>query len=225
MDANAPPIAIVDVGVGNLRSVERALAFVLGDGAKALTITRDAGLVREARAVVMPGQGAFGDCSVALGRDGGALSRAISDHILGEKPYLGICLGLQVLFEGSEEAPGRSGLGVFRGTVRRFRDDLRDADGARVKIPHMGWNRVAPKNEGARFLREAHWFYFVHSYYVVPEDPSLVAGETTHGESFVSAVARGRMLGVQFHPEKSQRAGLSLLRAFFDEAMRAEVSR
>lgn len=213
---DAPHIALVDLGMGNLRSVERALHAALGD--VVVRTTNDPGAVREARAVLVPGQGGFGDCAVALARDGGALARALTDHIEADRPFLGICLGLQVLFEGSEEAPGRGGLGVFRGQVRRFRDGLRDADGALVKIPHMGWNEVTPRGD-SRWLPTREWFYFVHSYHVVPDDGAVVAATATHGEDFVCAVARGRLLGVQFHPEKSQRAGLALLRRFFTEAL------
>lgn len=212
------PIVMVDVGLGNLRSVERALHAALG-GEVALSITDDPGRVREAGVVVVPGQGAFGDCAVALARGGGALSRAITDHIAAGRPYLGICLGLQVLFETSEEAPGRAGLGVFPGRVRRLEGGV-DADGARVKVPHMGWNTVRAVNDGARWIDDGAWYYFVHSYVVVPDDPTLVAGETEHGAVFASAVARGNLLGVQFHPEKSQRAGIALLRRWF-EAMGA----
>ncbi len=212
MSAKAPRVALVDLGMGNLRSVERALRVAWGE-APTLTVTGDPGAVRESDAVVVPGQGAFGDCSVALHRQGGGLARALIDHVAADKPYLGICLGLQVLFEGSEEAAG-SGLGVFRGRVRRFREGMRDGDGALVKIPHMGWNEVAPPEGGAAWLPSKRWFYFVHSYHVVPDEP-VAAARCEHGETFVAAVAQGRLLGVQFHPEKSQRAGLELLRRFY----------
>lgn len=219
MSAERPRVALVDLGMGNLRSVERALRAAWGEG-PVLTVTPDPGAVRESDAVVVPGQGAFGDCSVALQREGGALARALVEHIARGRPYVGICLGLQVLFEGSEEAPGRGGLGVFRGQVRRFREGLRDADGALVKVPHMGWNEVAA-GPGLPWLPARGWFYFVHSYHVVPADPALPRAVAHHGEDFVAAVARGPLLGVQFHPEKSQRAGLALLRRFYD----SEVAR
>ncbi len=213
------PIAIVDVGVGNLRSVERAVRHALGDSQRRVLFTGDPGAVREAATVVMPGQGGFGDCAMALSRDGGVLARALTDHIAAGRPYLGICLGLQVLFEGSEEAPGRGGLGVFRGTVRRFREGATAEDGTPAKIPHVGWNRVVPREDNPGAVRwlppgGGAWFYFVHSYFVVPADPSLVAATSTHGEAFTCAIARGALLGVQFHPEKSQTAGISLLQRF-----------
>lgn len=217
------PIAIVDVGVGNLRSVERAVRYALGDTPRTVLFTRDPGAVREAHTVVMPGQGAFGDCATALTRDGGALGRALTDHIGAGRPYLGICLGLQVLFQGSDEAPGQGGLGVFPGMVRRFRDGLTADDGTPAKVPHVGWNLVSPRTDDpavdasvGRLLPagDGAYFYFVHSYYVVPTDPSLVAATSTHGETFACAVARGALLGVQFHPEKSQGEGIGLLRRF-----------
>ncbi len=202
-------IAVVDLGMGNLRSVERALhAAVPG---VVVAVTADPAVIADAHTVVVPGQGAFGDCAVALSRDGGALGRTLRAHIDAGRPYVGICLGLQVLFEGSEEAPGRAGLGVFGGRVRRFHEGMRDADGALVKIPHMGWNEAVATPAGEGRLPARGWFYFVHSYHVVPDDPRVVAATTTHGEAFVSAVARENVLGVQFHPEKSQRAGLELL--------------
>ncbi len=217
----AARIAIVDVGVGNLRSVERALRRAIADGSETLVLTRDPGVVRDAQAVVFPGQGAFGDCMRALGQDGGALARAITDGITAGRPYLGICLGLQVLFEASDEAPGTPGLGVFQGTVRRLLGGAMASDPV-AKIPHVGWNTVVPRpaNPTARRVFSTgpgEYFYFVHSYHVVPRDEGLIAGTSTHGETFVSAVARGTVFGVQFHPEKSQTAGLSLLGRYVTE--------
>jgi len=213
-------IVVVDVGLGNLRSVERALRAALvaeGRSPEMVRCTNDPGELREAAALVMPGQGAFGDCATALHRHGGALAKAVGEHLAADRPYLGICLGLQVLFESSEEAGGAHGLGVFEGSVRRFRDGMTDARGARLKVPHMGWNQVIPRDDAAAgWLGRSHWYYFVHSYYVVPATSSsgCVAGETEHGDRFVSAVSRGRLWAVQFHPEKSQAAGIGLLRSF-----------
>jgi imidazole glycerol-phosphate synthase subunit HisH len=218
------PIVVVDVGLGNLRSVERALhAALVAEGLDPgmVQCSNDPGALREASALVMPGQGAFGDCATALHRHGGALAKAVGAHLADDRPYLGICLGLQVLFESSEEAGGAHGLGVFRGAVRRFRDGVTDARGERLKVPHMGWNQVLPAGDAAAaWLGRSHWYYFVHSYFVAPEPASAgcVAGETEHGGRFVSAVARGRLWAVQFHPEKSQAAGLSLLRSFVRSA-------
>lgn len=213
-------IVVVDVGLGNLRSVERALRAALvaeGRPPEMVRCTNDPGELREAAALVMPGQGAFGDCAAALHRHGGALAKAVGEHLADDRPYLGICLGLQVLFESSEEARGVHGLGIFPGTVRRFGDGMTDAKGARLKVPHMGWNQVLARDATqAAWLGGTRWYYFVHSYFVVPEGAAegCVAGETEHGERFVSAVARGGLWAVQFHPEKSQAAGVALLRSF-----------
>lgn len=211
--SEARRIAVIDVGLGNLRSVERALHAALGERVE-VHRTEDPARVRDAEVVVFPGQGAFGDCSLALNRHGAALTRSVRDHIDAGRPYLGICLGLQVLFEGSDEAPGRAGMGVFQGRVARL-EPRTEADGTRVKVPHMGWNTVRAMNEGARWMPAEAWYYFVHSYAVRPEDPTVIAALCAHGDDFCCAVARGKLLGVQFHPEKSQRAGLDLIRRWF----------
>jgi glutamine amidotransferase len=194
-------IVLVDVGMGNLRSVERALE----ETGQSVEMVRsgDPDVVRKADLIVFPGQGAFRDCARAL--DSG-LREAITSHIRSGKPYLGICLGMQALFVSSEEADESCrGLSVFEGTVKRLVPSLG------IKIPHMGWNTVEPTSNRAFLQREPEHFYFVHSFVVVPEDESLVAGTTEHGQRFVSAIAKDNLFAVQFHPEKSQGAGLALL--------------
>jgi glutamine amidotransferase len=206
-------IVVCDVGLGNLRSVERALRHAAGGRGLDVAITRDPAHVAAADRVVMPGQGGFGDCARGLE---GAVGDAVRAHIARGRPYLGICLGLQVLFATSEEAPGCAGLGVFEGHVARLGGGTDATTGAPLKIPHVGWNAAEPAAAGARGLLDAtpRHFYFVHSYVVVPRDPSLVAATTEYGERFVSAVARDNVFACQFHPEKSQRAGLALLERF-----------
>jgi imidazole glycerol-phosphate synthase subunit HisH len=198
-------IAIVDTGSGNLRSVEKALAAAGG----AAHVSGDADVVRRADKIVVPGQGAFGGCVAGLERGGGALKQAVLEAIGAGKPYLGICLGLQVLFEGSEEDPSCRGLGVLPGTVKRF------AGGPGLKIPHMGWNACTRGPASAAFdVADGSWFYFVHSYYPAPARGADVALESEHGVRFCAAVARDNLIACQFHPEKSQQAGLSLLSRF-----------
>ena len=204
-------IAVIDYGMGNLRSVWQALEHV-ADG-KEVVVTADPAVVAAAERVVFPGQGAMPDCMAELEARGlkPAVLQAAKD-----KPFLGICIGLQMLFEHSEEGDV-PGLGVFAGQVRRFpAAKMVTADGSRLKVPHMGWNRVtqakphplwAGIDDGARF-------YFVHSYYVTPEDPAVVAGTTDYGIPFTCAVARDNIFAVQCHPEKSARDGLALLRNF-----------
>ncbi len=205
-------VALVDLGMGNLHSVERALARAATDAGVGCEVERtgDPDAVQRADKIVVPGQGAFRDCSASLQRGMGA---ALRERIAAGVPYLGICLGLQALFAESEEAPGAPGLGVFPGKVVR----LSAEDG--YKIPHMGWNRVEILRKGAGPLGalegEAPYLYFVHSYHAVPEDPTLVAAVTEHGPHRVTAaVQRGNVTATQFHPEKSQEAGLRLLAAF-----------
>ena len=200
-------IAIADLGSGNLRSVEKALAAVGGDA----VLTADADVVARADKVVVPGQGAFGACVSSLSREGGALREAIVESVSAGRPYLGICIGMQVLFEASEEDPTCRGLGLLPGRVKK----LAPAPG--LKIPHMGWNRTRrgpAETEMLSATPEGTFFYFVHSYYPDPARPNDVALSSDHGVSFCAAVARDNVFACQFHPEKSQAAGLALLRRF-----------
>jgi imidazole glycerol-phosphate synthase subunit HisH len=190
----AVQIVVTEHGVGNVRSVVRAIARVVP--AAEIVVTGDPDAVRRADRIVVPGQGSFGAFAKAIR---GGLGDALAESIAKGTPYLGICLGLQVLFEDSEEAPGERGLGIYRGHVKRI------AAGD-LALPHIGWNSVGP---------EERFFYFAHSYVAVPDDPSIVLGTTEYGERFASMVAKDNVLGVQFHPEKSQREGLSLLERFF----------
>jgi imidazole glycerol-phosphate synthase subunit HisH len=205
-------VAIVDTGSGNLRSVERALAAA---GADAI-VTKDPEAVAGADKIVVPGQGAFGGCVAGLDREGGALRQAVLHSIGAGKPFLGICLGLQILFDSSDEDPSCRGLGVIPGRVTRFRV------AAPLKVPHIGWNEVrrGPAGGGAAAgaalgdTSDGTYFYFVHSYYPVPDDPRDVALTTDYGVEFCAAVARDNVFACQFHPEKSQAAGLGLLGRF-----------
>ncbi|MBA1147962.1 imidazole glycerol phosphate synthase subunit HisH [Ectothiorhodospiraceae bacterium WFHF3C12] len=201
-------VAVVDYGMGNLRSVAKALEFV---GAAEVRITDDAEVIAAAERVVFPGQGAVRDCMSALQRHElvDVLRQTIAD-----RPFLGVCMGMQALLTRSEENEGVAALDLMPGLVRHFRG-LTGGDPA-LKIPHMGWNGVhqvrahplwADIEDGARF-------YFVHSYYVEPRDAAMIYGETEYGAPFASAIGQGNAFATQFHPEKSQRAGLQLLRNF-----------
>jgi glutamine amidotransferase len=204
-----PRIAIVDSGSGNLRSVEKALARV---GADAF-ITSDADQVARADKIVVPGQGAFGGCVAGLDRAGGALRAAVMQAIGKGTPFLGICIGMQVLFESSDEDPSCKGLGLFPGRVVRF------AIAPPLKVPHMGWNACHRDAAAAlapvlRDTPDDTYFYFVHSYFPVPARAADIALTAEHGVRFCAAVARDNLFACQFHPEKSQRAGLALLSRF-----------
>ena len=199
-------IAIVDYGMGNLRSVSKAFDLQ----GFAVTVTRDPKVISQASGLVLPGVGAFGDCVRNL--DSYGLTAPIKDYIDSGRPFLGICLGLQVLFEESEESPGAPGFGVFKGRVVRFPDFKEE----RLKVPHMGWNQIliqkeVPVLEG---IPERSWFYFVHSYYPSPEDGSIVAVKADYGIEFTAAVSKGNVFASQFHPEKSSSLGLKILRNF-----------
>lgn len=197
---------LLDYGGGNLRSVANALHAL---GVDPVVISGPEGL-GEVTHLILPGQGEFGDVMGQLGKRG--LVGPLKEWIAEGRPYFGICVGYQILFEGSDEAPGVEGLGVVRGRCRRF------VEGEGKKIPQMGWNGARPRVVGKGFwkgLGEEPYFYFVHSYYPVAEDDSWVAAETDYeGEVFASAVAKGDVLACQFHPEKSQDAGLGLIGNF-----------
>jgi glutamine amidotransferase len=201
----APSVVIADLGLGNLRSVARAVERAGG----AATITADPDALRKAAAVIVPGQGAFRDCGVALER---GFAPALREIIARGTPYLGLCLGMQLLFDASEEAPDARGLGHFPGKVVRFQAGMLDPEnGERLKVPHMGWNRV----HGAHpLLREQAYYYFVHSFYCVPQDERIVVGRAHYGIDFCAAVARDNVFACQFHPEKSQEEGHLLLQRF-----------
>lgn len=207
-------IAVIDYGMGNLRSVEKAIEHVAGAGSEVL-VTSDPQRVAAADRVVFPGQGAMPDCMREMERRG--LHSAIV-AAAASKPFLGICIGQQMLFDHSQEGDV-AGLGIFRGEVRRFPEALMRADdGSRLKVPHMGWNRVAQTHAHPLWanIEDGARFYFVHSYFVDPAQDGLVAGTTDYGLPFTSAVAKANIFAVQFHPEKSAEAGLQMLRNFLE---------
>jgi glutamine amidotransferase len=204
-------IAIVDYGMGNLRSVAKALEHVAPR--VDVRVTSDPAVVRAADRVVFPGQGAMPDCMRYLRESG--LEAAVRDAAE-DKPLLAVCIGEQMLFERSEEG-NTMGLGLFPGEVVRFRDEaMHDTDGTRLKVPHMGWNRVQQVRRHAlwRGVPDQSWFYFVHSYYVVPRDAALSTGISDYGGGFTCAVARDNIFATQFHPEKSADAGLRIYENF-----------
>jgi glutamine amidotransferase len=204
-------VAVVDYGMGNLRSVAKAIEHV-APHARVL-VTADPAQVAAAERVVVPGQGAMPDCMREL--DDRGLRQAVIDAAA-QKPFLGICIGLQMLFEHSEEGDV-PGLGILPGQVRRFPNEaMVDSDGSRLKVPHMGWNEVEQAEQHAMWngIANGSRFYFVHSYYVEPAQPEVIAGSTVYGIPFTSAVARANIFAVQFHPEKSAESGLRLLGNF-----------
>ncbi len=197
-------IALIDYGSGNLRSVYNALRSQGGD----VEILADPARLHEAQAVVLPGVGAFGDCVQQIRERG--FWEPLQEWITADRPFLGICVGYQVLFEGSEEAPGVAGMGVFKGQVRRFQ-------GEGLKVPQIGWNVLKlTQREHSLWdgLPSDPYVYFVHSFYPEAIDTDVVTATCTYGETFAAAAARGRIGGVQFHPEKSQAVGLGILGNF-----------
>jgi imidazole glycerol-phosphate synthase subunit HisH len=203
-------IALLDYGSGNLRSVEKALLHV---GADVRVVTGPA-FLKEARAVVLPGVGAFDDCINAMRRQ--ELAEAVRAFIASGRPFLGICVGYQALFERSEEFNScAAGLGVFPGRVVRF------AGGPGLKVPQIGWNQLEiarPDCPLFRGIPAGSHVYFVHSFFPRPADPAIVATRTTYGETFASSIWKDNVFATQFHPEKSQRIGLTLLRNFVELA-------
>ena len=201
-------IAIIDYGMGNLRSVQKGFEAV---GAKAI-VTSDSKKILSARSVVLPGVGAFKACMDNLEKFD--LIDTVKKSVQSGKPFLGICLGLQLLFSQAEEFGSVSGLGILKGKVVGFKDAPNSGDP--LKIPHMGWNNVEVKPSHPLFdsVPNQSYFYFVHSYYVVPEDKATVATTTNYGIDFVSGIHHENIHAFQFHPEKSQQLGLTVLRNF-----------
>ncbi|MBK7355222.1 imidazole glycerol phosphate synthase subunit HisH [Propionivibrio sp.] len=211
MASAAGSIAVIDYGMGNLRSVWQALVHV-ADG-REVVVTADPAVVAAAERVVFPGQGAMPDCMRELEARG--LRPAVLESAR-SKPFLGICIGLQMLFEHSDEGDV-PGLGIFAGQVRRFPvDGMVNAAGDKLKVPHMGWNEVRQVRPHALWdgIADGARFYFVHSYCVVPDDDDCITGVTDYGIPFTSVVARDNIFAIQCHPEKSAKAGLALLSNF-----------
>ena len=197
-----PRVCIIDYGVGNLRSVEKAFAATGNDA----RVSGDPHELREAERLVLPGVGAFGACIKALGAHG--LDGLVRERAQAGTPLLGVCVGMQMLFDESEEFGRTEGLGLMRGRVRRFAND--------VLVPQVGWNQIEARRPHPLMdgVENGEFFYFVHSFFCEPADDAVVLGTTGYGVEYASVVARGNVCGVQFHPEKSQAAGLQLLKNF-----------
>jgi glutamine amidotransferase len=207
-------VAVIDYGMGNLHSAASALEHV---GAEKVVVTHDASIIREADRVVFPGVGAIRDCMAEIRRlhCDELLTQVLTEHPV---PVLAICVGLQALMTRSEENDGVDCLNIIEGEVRYFGNPLTDADGQRLKVPHMGWNRVTQVMDHPLWhgIDDGERFYFVHSYYVHAADRSLVAGSLDYGVTADAALARDNLFAVQFHPEKSATAGLRLLKNFLE---------
>jgi glutamine amidotransferase len=202
-------IGIVDYDIGNLRSVQKAFQHVGGEA----VFVRTPEEIARVDALVLPGVGAFGDCVRCLAKSG--MWNDVLAWAKSERPFFGICVGFQMLFESSEEAPGQPGLGVFAGEVKSF------SSRHGLKIPQIGWNTVTVRQPGVPLLAgiaTGDFVYFVHSFYVAPKDSALVALESEYGDTFAAAIARGNLVATQFHPEKSQRAGLQMVKNFAELA-------
>ena len=205
-------VAVLDYGTSNLRSVAKALEFV-SDNQHDILVTDQRQEILSADRIVFPGQGAMGQCMQQL-KDSG-LDNIVQESV-NTKPFLGICLGLQLLMQESDEDGGVKGLGIIPGKVVRFPDNVKDEHGDICKIPHMGWNRVNQQKPHPLWkdIEDSARFYFVHSYYVQAENDEDIAATTNYATKFTSAVARENVFATQFHPEKSQHAGLTLLKNF-----------
>ncbi len=205
--ADSPRVAVIDYGSGNLRSVEKALQHAGADIIRCETPEP----LENCTAVVLPGVGSFGDCARSLEERG--LTGPLKAWLAADRPYLGICLGYQILFESSEESPQHRGLAHWTGHVVRF------PERKGLKVPHMGWNSLEWRTRDPLFdgLPDPSFVYFVHSYYPDPVDKGLVTAVSTHGVSFAAACRRGNVRGVQFHPEKSQSTGLRMLENFVNQ--------
>ena len=194
-------VAVIDYGAGNLHSVKNALDFL---GAKSI-ITKNKDEILSSDHIILPGVGSFGDAMECINNSG--LTDTIRKAADGSRPFLGICLGLHLLFERSEESPGIDGLGIFKGSVVKIPD-------CGLKIPHMGWNNIKLAKE-SRILPDSNEFmYFVHSYYIEPLDSDIISSHTVYGEKLAVSIEDGNVFAVQFHPEKSGEAGLSILKKF-----------
>ena len=204
-------VAIIDYGVGNLRSVEKAFATT---GCEAI-VSADESVLRAAEKLVLPGVGAFGACMKALRERG--FDRLVQERVREGTPLLGVCVGMQLLFDESEEFGATAGLGLLRGRVRRFEGDL--------VVPHVGWNRIHQTREHALFagVVDGSFCYFVHSFYCEAVDDAVVVGQTDYGGRYASVVAERNVFGVQFHPEKSQDVGLKMLRNFGTRITRISI--
>jgi len=199
-------IAIIDYDAGNVKSVEKALQFL---GVEAV-VTRDPMVIREAEKVILPGVGSFGEAMEKLHNYG--LVELIKEVVASGKPFLGICLGLQLLFESSEESPGVEGLGILKGKIVRI------PDGEGLKIPHIGWNSLTYPNPGRLYqgIEENAYVYFVHSYYLQAQEPEIVVAETEYGVQIQASVEKGNVFACQFHPEKSSGIGMTILKNFIE---------
>lgn len=206
-------VGIIDCGMGNLHSIAKALQYVASD--ERIEVSYDPDVLARAERLVLPGVGAIGHCMDELRR---LELDAMIRESLGTRPLMGVCLGIEVLMAWSAESDGVAGLGAFPGQAVGFPQPEAQTDGVRRKVPHMGWNQVRQERDHPLWkdIAPNSWFYFVHSYYVAPEDDQHVAGTTEYGQRFASVLLRDNVFAVQFHPEKSQSAGLQMLANFLE---------